>query len=118
MLVFQRKHLVDTSWLLESDEAKASGLLGSSVHHDNRVVNGTESTEILSKLLVVDGMRQPTHEYLPVPHVWPFGHVVSILTPSLLILLALSPSDWSIFRPVLWTFSFLNILNRRQSLIL
>lgn len=117
MIVFEREHFVDASWLLKSDKSKTSGLLRGSVHHDNGVVNGTERTEILSKLLVVDGMRQPTDEYLPVPDVWPFGHVVSILAPSLLILLALSPSDWSILRPVLWSFGFRNILDRGQCLI-
>ena len=111
MTFFYREHLVNASRLLECDEPKASRLLGSPVHHDDRIINDTERTEILAKLSVVDGVRQPTDEYFPVAHVLTFRGSVSILTSSLLILLALTSFGWSIFRLVLRTICFSNILD-------
>ena len=111
MTIFHREHLVNASRLLERDEPKASGLLGCPVHHDDRVINDSKRTEILAKFSVVDGVWQATDKDFPVAHVLTFRGSVGILTPSLLILLALASFGWSIFRPVLRTICVSNILD-------
>ena len=100
MTFFHREHFVNACRLLERDESKASGLLGCPVHHDDRVINDSKRTEILAKFSVVDGVWQATDKDSPVAHVLTFRGSVGILTPSLLILLALASFGWSIFRPV------------------
>ena len=44
------------------DETKTSWFLGSFISHDNAIVNGSESLEILTEVLFIKIMRQATNE--------------------------------------------------------